>query len=144
MHYRSLEKKQPSSERERANEATVQSNAMPLVFYLGLNYSRSKQPPPLERRLGIGLYITFVPRGNSRGACYIPPEMLLWGPAPAVPLMTSSISGGPSWNTIMMIYNLFTSVVLCFIVPLSAAAVLVMCVQGELLKGGRFLHCGCG
>lgn len=45
--------------REGANEATLLSNAKPLVFYLGLNYSTRKQPPPSKERVDIGLYITF-------------------------------------------------------------------------------------
>lgn len=68
------------------------SNAKPLVFYLGLNYSTRKQPPPLRREWILDSILPFD-RGIV-GLQYIPPERLFWDQAPAVPLMTSSISWG--------------------------------------------------
>lgn len=68
------------------------SNAQPLVFYLGLNYSTRKQPPPLRREWILDSILPFD-RGIVR-LQYIPPERLFWDQAPAAPLMTSSISWG--------------------------------------------------
>ena len=78
--------------RVRANEATLLSNAKPLVFYLGLNYSTRKQPPPLRREKILDSTLPFD-RGIV-GLQYIPPERLFWDQAPAEHLMTSSISRG--------------------------------------------------
>ena len=68
------------------------SNAQPLVFYLGLNYSRRKQPPPLRREWILDSILPFD--GGIVRLQYIPPERLFWDQAPAAPLMTSSISWG--------------------------------------------------
>lgn len=78
--------------RVRANEATLLSNAKLSVLYLGLNYSTTNRLPPLRREQILDSTLPF-----DRGIVelqYIPPERLFWDQAPAVPLMTSSISWG--------------------------------------------------
>lgn len=79
-----------AQERRGANQATLLSNAKPLVFYLGLNYSTGEQPPPLRREQILDCTLPFD-RGIAEQQ-YISPERLFRDQAPAVPLMTSSIS----------------------------------------------------
>lgn len=79
-----------AQERRGANQATRLSNAKPLVFYLGLNYSTGEQPPPLRREQILDSTLLFD-RGIAERQ-YISPERLFWDQEPAVPLMTSSIS----------------------------------------------------
>lgn len=70
----------------------VLSNAKPSVFLSGSQLFNTKAASPSEKKVDIGLYITFR-QGNS-AAEYIPAEKLFWDREPAVPLMTSSISWG--------------------------------------------------
>lgn len=96
--------------RLRAAEATQLSNAKPLVFYLGLNYSSRKRPPPPRGEWILDSTLPFR-QGNCGTAVHSTWEAVLGPGAGCAPNDIIHFSGPP--GTRLWWFTIYSHVLLC-------------------------------